>query len=132
MDFHQEEFLDPLGGILSDSCCPIHVSLSAFFKLAAKDLGSFPATRTLAEQFDSVVEEPKLETLVSLQCTYIEIDQAAHTHAVVLSKPAWMWGAEMGANEHGVCIGNEAVWTKVNSPNDAQEKLLGMDLLRYR
>ena len=33
-----------------------------------------------------------------LQCTYIEIDQAAETLAVVLSKPAWMWGAEMGAN----------------------------------
>ena len=43
-----------------------------------------------------------------------------------------MWGAEMGANEHGVCIGNEAVWTKVNSANDAEEKLLGMDLVRYR
>ena len=55
-----------------------------------------------------------------------------HTHGVVLSKPAWMWGAEMGANEHGVCIGNEAVWTKVNSANDAEEKLLGMDLVRYR
>ena len=33
-----------------------------------------------------------------LQCTYIEIEQAAETLAVVLSKPAWMWGAEMGAN----------------------------------
>ena len=55
----------------------------------------------------------------------------AHTHAVILSKPAWMWGAEMGANEHGVCIGNEAVWTKLNGPEDEKEKLLGMDLLRY-
>ena len=54
-----------------------------------------------------------------------------HTHAVVLSKPVWMWGAEMGANEHGVCIGNKAVWTKVNSANDAEEKLIGMDLVRY-
>ncbi|XP_022251095.1 secernin-2-like [Limulus polyphemus] len=65
-----------------------------------------------------------------LQCTYIEIDQAEHTHAVILSKPAWMWGAEMGSNEHGVCIGNEAVWTKLNGPQDHEEKLLGMDLLR--
>ena len=32
------------------------------------------------------------------QCTYIDIDQAEETLAVVLSKPAWMWGAEMGAN----------------------------------
>lgn len=65
-----------------------------------------------------------------LKCTYIEVDQVAHTYATILSKPAWMWGAEMGANEHNVCIGNEAVWTKLNSDADAVEKLIGMDLLR--
>ena len=54
-----------------------------------------------------------------------------HTHAVILSKPAWMWGAEMGANELGVVIGNEAVWTKEGSDLDLDEKLLGMDLIRY-
>lgn len=41
-----------------------------------------------------------------------------------------MWGAEMGANEHGVCIGNEAIWTKLNGPGDNDEKLIGMDLVR--
>ena len=49
---------------------------------------------------------------------------------MILSKPAWMWGAEMGANDAGVCIGNEAVFTKLNSEKDVEEKLLGMDLLR--
>ncbi len=34
-----------------------------------------------------------------LKCTYISIPQAHHTYAVVLSKPTWMWGAEMGANQ---------------------------------
>uniref|UniRef100_A0A8C1ZL54 Secernin-2 n=1 Tax=Cyprinus carpio TaxID=7962 RepID=A0A8C1ZL54_CYPCA len=63
-----------------------------------------------------------------VQCTYISIPQAEHTHAVVLSRPAWLWGAEMGANEHGVCVGNEAVWTK--EPVDPEEALLGMDLVR--
>ncbi|XP_063107491.1 secernin-2 isoform X3 [Cavia porcellus] len=63
-----------------------------------------------------------------LQCTYIEVDQVPQTHAVVLSRPSWLWGAEMGANEHGVCIGNEAVWTK--EPVQDGEALLGMDLLR--
>uniref|UniRef100_W5N8G0 Secernin-2 n=1 Tax=Lepisosteus oculatus TaxID=7918 RepID=W5N8G0_LEPOC len=63
-----------------------------------------------------------------VECTYIEIPQAESTHAVVLSRPAWLWGAEMGANEHGVCIGNEAVWTRV--PVSDTEALLGMDLVR--
>lgn len=64
----------------------------------------------------------------SLRCTYIEIPQSEHTHAVLLSKPFWMWGAEMGANEHGLVIGNEAVWSKL--PAVKEEALLGMDLLR--
>ena len=60
-------------------------------------------------------------------CTWIDVPQAAHTHAVLLSRPWWMWGAEMGANEHGVVIGNEAVFTTAE-PGD--KALLGMDLLR--
>uniref|UniRef100_A0A667J635 Secernin-2 n=1 Tax=Lynx canadensis TaxID=61383 RepID=A0A667J635_LYNCA len=61
-------------------------------------------------------------------CTYSEVEQVSRTHAVILSRPSWLWGAEMGANEHGVCIGNEAVWTK--EPVGEGEALLGMDLLR--
>ena len=63
----------------------------------------------------------------TLACTGIDVAQVTHTHAVLLSRPFWMWGAEMGANEHGVVIGNEAVFT--NQP-EAEVGLLGMDLLR--
>ncbi|XP_048095214.1 secernin-3 isoform X2 [Alosa alosa] len=63
-----------------------------------------------------------------VECTYIEIEQALQTYAVVLSRPAWLWGAEMGANEHQVCIGNEAVWGRESADDD--EALLGMDLVR--
>jgi secernin len=62
-----------------------------------------------------------------LRCSWIEIPHVSHTFAVVLSRPWWMWGAEMGANEHGVVIGNEAVFTKQPLGEPA---LLGMDILR--
>ncbi len=62
-----------------------------------------------------------------LKCTHISIPQASETYAVLLSQPWWMWGAEMGANEFGVVIGNEAVHT--HEPLK-EIGLLGMDLLR--
>lgn len=62
-----------------------------------------------------------------LKCTYISIPQAFETAAVLLSQPYWMWGAEMGANEYNVVIGNEAVYT--HEPLRSVG-LLGMDLLR--
>lgn len=62
-----------------------------------------------------------------LKCTYIEIDQVQETNAIILSQPWWMWGAEMGANEYGVVIGNEAVYTHEPIRDTG---LLGMDLLR--
>ena len=63
-----------------------------------------------------------------VRCTYIAIPQAARTHAVLLSRPFWIWGAEMGANEHGVVIGNEAVHPRALPQR--QRALIGMDLLR--
>ncbi len=62
-----------------------------------------------------------------VECTWISIPQVERTHAVLVSQPWWMWGAEMGSNEHGVVIGNEAVFT--NQPL-GDPALLGMDLLR--
>lgn len=63
----------------------------------------------------------------TVACTFIEVPQVAQTSAVVISRPWWMWGAEMGANEHGVVIGNEALFTTEPAGEPA---LLGMDLLR--
>jgi len=64
----------------------------------------------------------------TLRCTYLEIPQVAITNAVLLVKPSWMWGAEMGVNEAGVVIGNEAVFTRTKGKKT--NRLIGMDFLR--
>ena len=62
-----------------------------------------------------------------VQCTYLEIEQARRTRAVLLSRPLWMWGAEMGVNEDGLAVGNEAVFTRAPQQDTG---LTGMDVVR--
>ncbi|MCK4472251.1 MAG: C69 family dipeptidase, partial [Anaerolineae bacterium] len=68
------------------------------------------------------------EAGAQVKCTYIEIPQVEETYEVLLSRPFWMWGCEMGVNECGVAIGNEAVFTK--EPYGKQPGLIGMDFIR--
>jgi hypothetical protein len=63
----------------------------------------------------------------TLQCTWRAIPQARRTHALMLTRPFWMWGAQMGANEHGVAIGNAAEFARVALAPDG---LPGADLVR--
>ncbi|MDD3627068.1 MAG: C69 family dipeptidase [bacterium] len=74
-----------------------------------------------------VIPEQEYPLCAEVKCTYISIPQVSRTNRIFLCRPFWMFGAEMGANEHGVVIGNEAIFTK-----DKPEKigLTGMDLLR--
>ncbi|HSW11812.1 MAG TPA: hypothetical protein VLI06_03160 [Solimonas sp.] len=67
------------------------------------------------------------DTARSVRTTYIDVPQVPNRHALILSKPCWIWGAEMGVNEHGLAIGNEAIFSRQRS---RQPALLGMDLLR--
>src|SRR3954452_11819423 len=63
----------------------------------------------------------------TVKCQYIEIPQVAETWEVIGSRPYWLWGFEIGVNEWGVAIGNEAVFTR--EPYE-ERALIGMDLLR--
>jgi dipeptidase len=102
-------------------------------------LGAVTATRTtiFAKNSDRIPDDecqplrqlPAADHPASsrVRCQYIEIDQARHTHAALLSSPYWLWGAEHGVNEHGVAIGNHTIFTK---DPVADVGLLGMDLVR--
>ncbi|GIW04248.1 MAG: hypothetical protein KatS3mg059_0868 [Thermomicrobiales bacterium] len=65
----------------------------------------------------------------TVRCQYLSIPQVAQTWECIGSRPYWLWGFEMGVNEWGVAIGNEAVLTRepYNDPG-----LIGMDLVRPR
>lgn len=65
----------------------------------------------------------------SVRTTFIEVNHPKEINEVILSKPFQMWGAEMGINEFGVVIGNEAVFTKIPFENK-NNGLTGMDMIR--
>jgi secernin len=77
------------------------------------------------------VPSRRIEAGDSIRCTYISVSNSLGkdllTNAAILFKPSWMWGAEMGVNEKGLVIGNEAVFTREKVEDNT---LLGMDALR--
>jgi secernin len=67
-------------------------------------------------------------TGATLRTQYLTIPDPG-AHALLASRPTWLWGAEHGVNEHRVAIGNEKVWT-VDDPRPLPAALIGMDLVR--
>lgn len=104
--------------------CDTLVSLTDHGVLFAKNSDRDPNEAQRLEWHDAA-RHPAGSTV---HTTWTSIAQVERTNAVLLARPWWMWGAEMGANEHGVVIGNEAVFT--NEPMSTGPGLLGMDLLR--
>jgi secernin len=105
--------------------------------LVAVGSATADGTTILAKNSDREPNEAQVLTYIprarhepgsKVKCTYIEVPQVEETYEVILSRPFWMWGCEMGANEHGVAIGNEAVFTK--EPYGKEPGLIGMDMMR--
>lgn len=77
-----------------------------------------------------IVAYPKtIREQKKVKATFIEVEHPKENFEVILSKPFQMFGAEMGVNEYGVVIGNEAVFTKMPFIKK-NIGLTGMDLLR--
>ncbi len=62
-----------------------------------------------------------------VRTTHVVIPQARQTHEVVLDKSFWTWGGEIGLNEHGLAVGNEAIFSTTGETTDG---LITGDLLR--
>ena len=73
-----------------------------------------------------------------LRLAHLEIADARETLAHVGASPHWCWGHELGVNECGVAIGNEALFTRDLARNQEAARagdppepgILGMELLR--
>jgi len=65
----------------------------------------------------------------AVRVTCVVIPQAEETYEVLLSKSFWTYGGEIGINEYGLSIGNEAVYTTLQN-EEKVEGVVGTDLLR--
>ena len=92
---------------------------NAFF---AKNSDRFPNEAQYLEFYPHEIRQE--ETLLLANA---EIAQVKETNAILISRPSWTWGAEMGINEHDVVIGMTDAYTKGRYE---KKGLTGMDLTR--
>jgi secernin len=65
----------------------------------------------------------------SVRITHLVIPQAEQTYEVLLTKAFWTYGCEIGVNEFGLSMGEEAVFT-TEMLNEEQDGIIGPDLMR--
>jgi len=109
---------------MCDSLAAIGAETAAGVALFAKNSDRKAAECQPLVQFPETMHPPRSV----LRCTYVEIPQVAETYRVMGHSPWWVWGFEQGVNEHGVAIGNQAVFSK--EPIEERPGLIGMDLVR--
>lgn len=106
---------------------------------ACPDATGMPAT-ILAKNSDRPAGEvqplrylPRRSGGPDLRLAYLQIPDAPAAWAHVGASPYWCWGHELGLNEWGVAIGNEALFTRdlaASRSYGAEPGVLGMELVR--
>jgi secernin len=64
----------------------------------------------------------------AVRITHMVIPQAEQTHEILLTKAFWTYGCEVGINEYGLAMGEEAVFTTEMA--EAKDGIIGPDLMR--
>lgn len=64
----------------------------------------------------------------TLRITHLVIPQAEETYEVFLTKAFWTYGCEIGINEYGLAMGEEAVFT--TEMTEEKDGIIGPDLMR--
>ena len=63
-----------------------------------------------------------------MRVTHLVIPQAEETYEIFLTKAFWTYGCEIGINEYGLAMGEEAVFTTEMA--EEKDGLIGPDLMR--
>ena len=64
----------------------------------------------------------------AVRVTHLVIPQAEETYEIFLTKAFWTYGCEIGINEYGLAMGEEAVFTR--EMVEGKDGLIGPDLMR--
>jgi len=64
----------------------------------------------------------------AVRITHLVIPQAEETYEILLTKAFWTYGCEIGVNEHGLSMGEEAVFT--TQMEERKDGIIGPDLMR--
>jgi len=64
----------------------------------------------------------------AVRLTHLLIPQAEETYEILLTKAFWTYGCEIGVNEYGLAMGEEAVFT--TEMKEEKDGIIGPDLMR--
>ncbi len=64
----------------------------------------------------------------AVRITHLVIPQAEETYEILLTKAFWTYGCEIGVNEYGLSMGEEAVFT--TQMDEEKDGIIGPDLMR--